>query len=300
MEGLFMKIDAAFSGGGIKGIALIGALMEVESKGFKVERAAGTSAGSIIAAFSIAGYDAEAILEMVSKDDTSHFLDSRKTFIRLPFQKWIGLYWQMGLYRGKTLEKWLSQKLAEKGVKTFRDLPENSLKIIASDLTRGRLLVLPDDLKDYGLDPEQFSVAKAVRMSCGLPYFFEPVKLFNTNGEKSIIVDGGILSNFPMWLFKSDDKKQKRPVIGFKLSTSLTNMPPNKINNAFGLFGALFETMKDAHDARYISKRFEEHIIFIPVDSIKSTEFQLTEERKNQLVEFGRKRAASFLRNWSF
>ena len=83
--------------------------------------------------------------------------------------------------------------------------------------------------------------------------------ILKNKNEKSIIVDGGVLSNFPMWLF---DKGRERPVIGIKLSHKMEELPKNKINNAIQLFTALFETMKDAHDARYISRIHEKDIIF--------------------------------------
>lgn len=54
-----MDIDGVFSGGGIKGLALIGAYEELESQGFTFNRVAGTSAGSIIAGFIAAGYSSQ-------------------------------------------------------------------------------------------------------------------------------------------------------------------------------------------------------------------------------------------------
>jgi NTE family protein len=58
--------------------------------------------------------------------------------------------------------------------------------------------------------------------------------------------------------------------------------------------------MKDAHDARYIGRRHEKNVIFIPMDHIAVTEFALTEERKRGLVEIGKKRAEAFLRTWTY
>jgi NTE family protein len=68
-----MYIDGVFSGGGIKGFALIGAYQAIEQKGFAFKRIAGTSAGSIISAFIIAGYTADEILEMMEEVDLKEF-----------------------------------------------------------------------------------------------------------------------------------------------------------------------------------------------------------------------------------
>ena len=299
MEGEQLRIDGVFSGGGIKGFALIGALLAVENRGLEFQRLAGTSAGSIIASFVAAGYTADEIYKMLDETDVMVFLDQRRTILPSPVTKWLLLYWRLGLYKGEILERWVKEKLAAKGVHTFADLPVQRLRIIASDLTSGRMAILPDDLPRYNIDPAKFPVAKAVRMSCSIPYFFEPVKI-KGKGVCHIFVDGGVLSNFPIWLFDNDRIPKIRPVLGIKLSAKQEDRPVNKINNAITMFGALFETMKDAHDARYIDRRHEKNIIFIPMDHIAVTEFALTEERKRGLVEIGKKRADAFLRTWAY
>jgi NTE family protein len=294
-----MLIDGVFSGGGIKGLALIGAYEEIEKRGFTFARVAGTSAGSIIAAFIAAGYTSKEIYTLFDELDVVSLLDQQRSKSSFPFIKWILLYLRMGLYKGAKLEKWLEEKLANKGLRTFADIPPQTLRIIASDLTNGQLLVLPDDLQRYGISPHTFSIAKAIRMSCSIPYFFEPVKLKTQTGV-SVVVDGGVLSNFPIWLFEQENGKKTRPVLGLKLAQNIHGVPKNKVNNAFQLFEALFETMKDAHDARYISRKVEKDIIFIQTPGVATTEFKLSEEKKRALYEMGKKSASSFLRNWSY
>ncbi len=124
-------------------------------------------------------------------------------------------------------------------------------------------------------------------MSCGLPFFFEPVKLHSLSG-KSIVVDGGLLSNFPIWLF-DEDNKRKRPILGIKLSYKADEQPKREIKNALSLFEALFSTMKDVHDARYISRRHEKDIIFIPLEEGLTTEFNLSDQKKDVLIKTGRR-----------
>lgn len=294
-----MKIDGVFSGGGVKGFALIGAYQVMEEKGFSFQRVAGTSAGAIIAGFSAAGFTGSEMQKMMEETNLRDFMDTRKTLLPLPLAKWLLLYWRLGIYRGLQLEEWLEKKLASKGVFTFLDLPEKSLQVVASDLTNGRMLVLPDDLERYGIPKETFPVARAIRMSCGIPYFFEPVKLRSVDGV-SIIVDGGVLSNFPMWLFDQGKSKLQRPVVGVKLSHYFRERPKKKIQNGIQLFEALFSTMRDAHDSRYISRKQEKNIIFIPTTGFESIEFDLTEEKKEELIALGRKKTLEFLQTWTF
>jgi NTE family protein len=294
-----MKIDGVFSGGGIKGFALVGAYQEIEKRGFQFERVAGTSAGSIIAALIAAGYKSDEMDKLLVELDLSKFLDARKTIIPFPFAKWLFVYWKLGLYKGNELENWIEEKLAAKGLKTFSDLPPQTLRFIASDLSNGRMVVLPEDLVKYGIAPESFSIAKAVRMSCSIPYFFEPVKLRSIDGM-NVLVDGGVLSNFPMWLFDRDNVQKLRPVLGIKLSPNEYEHEKHAIKNAIQLFGALFETMKDAHDSRYISRRHAKNIIFIPTDGVLATEFHLTDEKKQELLDLGRDAAEKFFKSWCY
>lgn len=292
-----MLIDGVFSGGGLKGFALVGAYQVLEEQGYQFHHVAGTSAGAILASFIAAGYTSKEIEELLDELDVSSLLDPRRTILTLPFIKWINLYWQLGLYEGKALENWFLEKLANKGIYSFSDLPKGSLKLIASDLTNGRMLVLPDDLVRYGIEPQSFSVARALRMSCGIPFFFEPVKLKVGSGD-TVVVDGGVLSNFPLWIFDNEFGKKARPVLGLKLSNDQQEMEGRKISNALNLFEALFSTMKNAHDERYISRKHENNIIFIPVNGYSATQFELEDETKNELIEIGRNRTSQFLKFW--
>jgi len=288
-----------FSGGGIKGLALIGALDILEQRGFTFKRIAGTSVGSVIAGFVAAGYTSKEMEELLYETELAQFLDTRRSFLPMPFAKWLLLYWRLGLYKGVKFEEWLEKKLAEKGVYTFKDLPKDSLYFIASDISNNRLVVLPDDLEVYGIPKETFPVARAIRMSCSIPYFFEPVRLRSLAGT-SVIVDGGVLSNFPMWLFVKPEEKKTRPVLGITLSKNKLEQPKIKIKNAIQLFDALFTTMKDAHDARYISRKHEKDIIFIPCEKILPIDFEISNDIKAKMIETGRNKTVEFLKKWNY
>jgi len=118
------------------------------------------------------------------------------------------------LYVSPKVGEALLPALAAKGIKTFGDLVVPGemedryrfrLSVIASDISLGKLLVLPGDIRDYGGRPEDLNVADAVRMSMSIPFFYEPIKLKNRiTGDESYIVDGGLLSNYPVWLFDSE------------------------------------------------------------------------------------------------
>lgn len=291
-----MNIDCVFSGGGIKAYAFLGALKSVNDNNYNIQRVAGTSAGAILAALIAANYSIQEIEDMLNKLEIKKILDPPLISKYVPIMRWALLYINKGLNKGDKLEEWLEEKLALKGIVTFADFKKDDLKIVVSDISLGKLIVIPDDLnRVYNIDPAQFKVATAVRMSASYPYFFMPKKLYY-HKTYSYIVDGGLLSNFPLWIFNK--KKNKRPILGLNLSDNVENIQPKKINDAVDMFRALFLAMMRAHDARYISKTKQHHIVFIPVKEVKSLDMSLSHTEKTQLIELGKDTTNTFLKTW--
>ncbi|QZT32636.1 patatin-like phospholipase family protein [Caldalkalibacillus thermarum TA2.A1] len=292
-----LKCDAVFAGGGVKGIAFIGAIRETEERGYQFQRVAGTSAGSIMAALLAAGYSGKEMEGLLEELSFPAFLQA-DWIGRLPgIGKPLNILFRNGMYNTAGLEQWIRDKLIKKGIWSFDDLPEGKLKIIASDITNGRIMIIPDDLPFYGLDPAQFPIARAVRMSCSIPYFFQPV-MINQNKKKVVVVDGGLLSNYPIWIF--DSKQTPRwPTFGFRLKGA-DRYQPMKISGPFSMFKAIFTTMMEAHDRRHIEDHDAIRTVFISVENIRATDFHLTLEQKQKLVRLGREEAKRFFDQWSF
>ena len=74
----------------------------------------------------------------------------------------------------------------------------------------------------YGLDPDEQSVADAVRASMAIPFFFRPASLTSATGCTSTLVDGGLLSNFPIdSLDRPDGKPPRWPSFGVTVLPNL-------------------------------------------------------------------------------
>lgn len=293
-----MWADAVFEGGGVKAIALVGALQVAEEKGFGWKQLAGSSAGAIIASLLAAGYRGDELVELMIKEEFSRFI-SQTWVHRIPY---LGpatrLLVKKGLYSGRPLEQWIGNLLAKKGVRTFTDLKDRKLRIIASDISRGTLLVLPEDLEEYGYSAERLTVARAVRMSCSIPYFFDPVKVLHRPSKKiSYIVDGGLLSNFPVWLF--DRERPRWPTFGFRL-ISETEGQPHTIRGPISLFRAMFLTMMEAHDNRHIKEQDRLRTIQVLTKGVGLTDFHISREKRQELYEAGRKAGEAFFSLWKF
>ena len=307
-----LMADSVFEGGGVKGIGLVGAVAVAEERGYQWVNIAGTSAGAIVAALLAAGYSAAEMKQIIAELDYNNFKDA-SPLDRVPIAGPLAsLIFEKGIYEGKFFESWIRELLRKKNVVTFNDLilPEYKndeqhrykLRVIASDISRGRLLVLPQDIADFGVRPEALNVAAAVRMSMSIPFFYEPVKLRNMKtNQVSYIVDGGILSNFPVWLFDNDGEVPEWPTFGFKLvEPEQKREITNHVRGPISLLTALFSTMMEAHDARYIKDEQFARTIPIPTLGVGTTEFDISREKSEALYQSGREAAEIFFDTWDF
>lgn len=295
---IFLIADAVFEGGGVKGIGIVGALCCLEERGYKWDRVAGTSAGAIIAALVAVGYKAHEIKKIMLNINYRDFLD-KDSLQSIPLIGGIaGFLIEKGIYSGNKIENWVNSLLMIKGKKKFKDVSvfrESRLKIIASDITNKEILILPDDLKKYGIDEMEFEISKAVRMSIGIPFYYKPYKLKSNEGI-SYIVDGGILSNYPIWIFDSEDAI-KKPTIGFKLIEPKTDF---KREDRFGIANYaldIIKTMMEGKDSIHVKEKDFLRTIPIPTLGVKTTEFDISNSRSLKLFNSGYNSGMVFLNN---
>ena len=117
-----MFADRVLEGGGVKGIALVGAISVLEERGYEFRRVAGTSAGAIAASPVAADALAAELEEIMRALDYRRFQDGprwRDLFIG----KAMALLFEHGIYEGQHLKEWLGEQLAKLSVHTFADLP---------------------------------------------------------------------------------------------------------------------------------------------------------------------------------
>ena len=219
------------SGGGVRGVGLVGAVAAVIDAGYCPQRVSGTSAGSIVGAIVAAASERENFTGKHLQDialgiDYRKFLDSGHVE-HVPFVgPAVAMMRGDGIYRGDYAHDWIESELKNLNVATFGDLasddetlPEErryKLVVTVADVTRGRLVRLPWDYRRvYGLDPDEQSVAHAVRASMSIPFFFRPVALTSAELVTSTLVDGGLLSNFPIdSLDRTDGTSPRWPTFG--------------------------------------------------------------------------------------
>ncbi len=308
-------VDLVFEGGGVKGIALVGAFSVLEERGYEPQNMAGASAGAIVATALAAGYDAAELQKIIAELDYDRFKDEAWED-RVPLAgSSLSVLKDLGVYEGEAFSEWMRDLLEVKGVRTFGDLVRREdvelryrykVQVIASDVTERRLLVLPRDAPKLGIDdPDDISVALAVRMSMSIPIFFEPVRFANPQtGIEHLIVDGGMLSNFPVWLF--DAEEPQWPTFGLKLiqmdpkapvagEVPKPEAPRSGVALVIDYLRSLVDTMMAAHDRLYIEESEFDRTIAIDTLGVGTTEFDLSGDRAMDLFESGRAAAEEFL-----
>ncbi|MFC6288492.1 patatin-like phospholipase family protein [Nocardioides sp. GCM10027113] len=320
--------DLVLEGGGVKGIALVGAVQPLVDAGYTFPRIAGTSAGAIVGAV-LAGLQR-------SGESPGRLLDIARTLDYVRFRDrgvpgrylgplglltdWVSLVVEGGAYEGEYLHDWLTGVLGDLGVSTFGDLRRDdagddgavhhrwSLVVTASDLSRRRLVQLPWDYAEYDLDPDEMPVADAVRASASIPFFFEPVTLRSPRGEATL-VDGGLLANYPIGIFdRLDEQPPRWPTIGVRLDAlglgggpDAPEPPVRPVRGPLSLGVSLVQTAIEACQAEHVLEPCNiDRSVFVDTADVSGLDFDLDDDDRDRLLAAGREAALAFLKTWDY
>jgi NTE family protein len=314
-----MDADLVLEGGGVKGIGLVGAYTVLKEEGYTFHHIAGTSAGAIVGALVAADIPIPEVRRIMQEVDYGRFQDQSFLDHLGLVGKGLSILFDKGIFEGDYLTNWLRDVLASQGKETFADLklndpgsdlpPERSYRLVvmASDVSRGRLVRLPWDYPQYGLEPDDQPIAEAVRASMSIPFFYEPVKLKAKDaGEDSIsyLVDGGMLSNFPVAVFdRKDDTPPRWPTFGVKLSARPESAQKQRfeIDGLLDFAKAIVGTMMSWHDQMHIDdEKVLARTMFVDTTGVRATDFDLDDRTQETLYEKGRQAAVEFLKDWDF
>jgi NTE family protein len=185
------------------------------------------------------------------------------------------------------------------------------LHVVASDVTGRQILYLPlDSEQKLGIKPAELRVADAVRMSMSIPFFFKPVRRrFPRDAEREhVVVDGGMLSNFPISLFDQPAAQGPPPWPTFGIKF-MEGQPPDAVADdrlppVTGLLSygrALLETMMQFYDRMHLDTHTLARTIGVDPGGISATDFKLSRDAKQRLYDNGRPAAEEFLDHlWTF
>lgn len=325
-----MRADVVLEGGGVKGVALAGAVAGLVDRGVQVQRVAGTSAGALVAALVAAGLPADR-LETLARDlDLAELVPGTRLTGLGAVGRGLTVLFERGLHDHRPLKAWLTEQLADLGVETFGDLrlddPEadgsplrhgmprsashSRLVVTVTDVSRNRRILLPWDLPDYGIDPDRFRVVDAVAASAAIPLVFEPVRLplsagapvaAGATGAEAVWVDGGLTSNFPVDVFdRTDGRAPRWPTFGVKLSARPdAPAPVAPVRGPIAYLRSVITTAVVAADHRVLADPcVAERTVFVDTSDVPPLEFDLPPAVRARLVDDGRAAALRWFAGW--
>ena len=320
----YRPLDLVLSGGGVKGVGLVGAVVRLMEAGYRAYRIAGASAGSIVGSI-LAAAGKEDRLTPAEFGELALSIEYRKFLDPGPVERipLVGAAWAIfqgnGVYKGEYVHDFVSEQLRSFGVETFGDLrldddqlPEERryrLVVTAADVTRGQLVRLPWDYRRvYGLNPDDQPVADAVRASMSIPFLFRPVSLTSATGFTSRLVDGGLLSNYPIdSLDRLDGKLPRWPTLGVTLLPNLPEgidmvlpgLAPLRVFGGPHLLEEVITTLLVGRDQAYLNEPWvSARTIRVDSADVGVVEFGISRPEVEALYQKGYDAANTFLSTW--
>ena len=310
--------NLVFEGAGMRGLAYAGAVQELEDRNIigKVEKVAGTSAGAITALLVSLGYSAEELESIISNTDFEKFNDGEYIFVGGISRTNKNFGW----YKGDEFIDWLEKLIytkTENSDITFSELYEQGFKdlyVTATCINQQKLVFLSR------LSYPHMKVKDAVRISMSIPLYFEAAfvdehgsvfKEQNDAYSLDIMVDGGIIGNYPIHVFDtfsidSLGRSTRIPnpnTIGFRMDSeeqigmdnSSKNLANIKVEGFEDYISALYilviESLNRAHLEEYDWKR----TISISSMGIGPKVRAFSDDEKKSLILSGQRSTAKFL-----
>ena len=274
------NVTLVLSGGGARGFAHIGAIEEIESRGYKISSIAGTSMGALVGGVYAVG-------KMNEYKEWVYNLDKQKIFKLLDFS-----FSKQGLIKGDRVLKTMKVFIPDANIEDLK------IKYTATafDLALNKEIVFREG-----------SLYNAIRASISIPTVFTPVI-----SDNSVLVDGGVVNNIPInnairtkndvliavyvnadvpvHHINNTDKRKRQDLYIQKINEfrkSLYKLNPTDQRKKFHYFNLLNDTMAvmTSHMAAMIIKNTPPDIfVEISKNSCGTFDFYKAEE----LVEMGR------------
>lgn len=321
--------NLVFEGGGVKGIAYVGALAVLEEKGIlkDITRVGGTSAGAINSILLGLGFSREETNSILWSLDFNKFTDDSWGVGR-DIER---LVREFGWHKGNNFRAWIGDLIKQKtgnSESTFADVEAmkeskgfKSLYFMGTNLSTSFSEVFSAE------HTPRVCIADAVRISMSIPLFFAARK--SSRGD--VYVDGGVLDNYPVKMFdrkkyidseayviteyykkiNSSVANASRPIseyvynkgtLGFRLDArneisifrDQAEAPSRKIEDFFDYTYALIRTLLNAQESAHIHSDDWHRTIYIDTLGVKSTDFDLADSKKKDLVKSGNECALAY------
>ena len=322
--------NLVFEGGGVKGIAYVGAMEVLDKEGIlnNIERVAGTSAGAMVAVLVGLKYSAEEVKDVLWHLDFKNFMDKSGFFLTNTARLLKEYGWYKGDFFRQTMADLIQRKTGN-GEITFGELAATKkyreIYLVGANLSSGL-----SELFSHKTTP-QMKVADAARISMSIPLFFASVK--GGKNKEHLYVDGGLLENYPIKTFdqvefianansirrteyyetintkcmqKGNAKTEyvyNKETLGFRLDSSdeismylgKGSAEYTKIKNFLGYTKALVTTLIDFQNNVHLHSDDWQRTIYIDTLGVGSVDFDISDDKKTDLLNSGKQYTESYL-----
>jgi NTE family protein len=309
--------NLVFEGAGIRGIAYSGVIHQLEERKVidGIINVGGTSAGAITALMISLGYNSTEIYDIISSTKFQKFNDGQYVFIG-GFARLKNRY---GWYKDNEFTKWLEKIISDKTNNseiTFAELREKGFRnlfVTATCMNKQKLMVL--SAQTY----PKMMIKDAVRVSMSIPFYFEAAfvdsvgKVYskqNSNGDLDIMVDGGIIGNFPIFMFDTftADSMSRRvripdyKTLGIRIDTDeqiendngSKELVPIKIDNMADYLTSFYILVLENLNRNQLIPEDWDRTISVSSVGIGPRIKRLTDGQKKALIQSGEIRAGEF------
>jgi len=323
--------NLVFEGGGVKGIAYVGAMQVLKEEGIlkDIQRVGGTSAGAINATLFVLGFTNAQQRNIMKNLDFNNFMDDSWGVLRDANR----LINRFGWYKGDFFHEWISRHIKKKlgnPNATFKDLKEGGrpdLYVYGTNLSTGF-----GEVFSYEHTPTT-RISDAVRISMSIPLFFAAIR----NARDDVYVDGGVLNNYPVKLFDREkyisnkviknmairtdyyEKENKcfikkhpssspyvynKETLGLRLDSKQeiavfrygAEPAHNKIDDLFDYIKSLTTTILEGQGNKHLHSDDWQRTIYIDTLGVGTTDFDLEDQMKKKLENSGRKGAEKYFK----
>jgi NTE family protein len=302
-------------------VAYIGALKAFEEKEIlqNITRVGGTSAGAINALLLALGFDVSKAKEVLYDLDFRTLMDNSGWFVPEASR----VFTEYGWNKGDVFKNWVGELIKEKTGSSKTTFGQ--MKAMCETKKFKELYVLGTNLSTHFSEvfshekTPEMPIAQAVRISMSIPIFFASRK----SARGDVYVDGGVLANYPVKLFDRERyvvaKKMNTPyydahneqlraqkieispyvynkeTLGFRLDSSeeigifRDQKEPvhHEVKNFTGYMLGLVQSILDQQLNTHMHSDDWQRTVYIDASAAKTTEFDLSKEKKDLLVKAG-------------
>lgn len=269
------------SGGGIKGIALLGALKaldEAELLG-DIETYVGSSVGALLGALMCVGYSPEELYNVMSSINPYEMKSIEPMKLLTHF----------GIDSGTKIVAFLKTMIRIKTGNpniTFQQLHEE----FGMDLIVAGTCIETGEVEYFRKETTpNVGICNAVRLSISIPFLFSAVRY-----RGKTYVDGGLLNNFPI-----DILKDKEDVLGIRLSSSDLKDSSTEVKTITSLekfaIGLVTCVIDEIQKLRFQNSAHRDNVIFIDTGDISAIQFDLSPEKRRELFDLGQAAVDGYL-----